>query len=84
MQLLFEITISNLLENVCITGLINLEGLAAVGTDDFMHFIFSRGTRFQAVGLLIFPLSAAAHCSNKETKYPSNLSRLGRLLIFVL
>ena len=36
-QLLLNILGANLLEQVGITGLVNLEGLVAVGADDFVH-----------------------------------------------
>ena len=39
-QLLFEVTITNLLQDIRIPCLIDLEGLAAVRADDFMHAYF--------------------------------------------
>jgi hypothetical protein len=36
-QLLFKITITHLLEDVCVACLVNLEGFMAVGADDFVH-----------------------------------------------
>ena len=37
MQLLVELAVANLLENVRVTGLVNLERFLTVRTDDFMH-----------------------------------------------
>ena len=40
MQLFFEVTIANLLQDICIPCLVDLEGLATVRADDFMHVYF--------------------------------------------
>ena len=43
MQLLIELAVADLLEDVRITGLVNLEGFGAVGADDFVHINFLIG-----------------------------------------
>lgn len=37
MQWLLERAIANLLQNICVPGLVDFERFAAVGADDFMH-----------------------------------------------
>jgi hypothetical protein len=37
MQLLLERAVSNLLQDICVSRLVDFEGFVAVGADDFMH-----------------------------------------------
>jgi hypothetical protein len=42
MEVLIELVVAHLLQNFCITRLINLEGFAAMWAIDILHFFHSK------------------------------------------